>query len=67
MESLGLNRARWRTSTHSGQNGSCIQVAGNLPGIVAIRDSKDPGGPKLMTTPGAWRKFTTCVKAVPRR
>ena len=67
MDSLDLNRARWHTSTHSGGNGSCIQVAGDLPGFIAIRDSKDPHGPKLMTTPGAWQKFTTRVKAVPRR
>ncbi len=67
MDSLDLNRARWHTSTHSGGNGSCIQVARDLPGFIAIRDSKDPHGPKLMTTPGAWQKFTTRVKAVPRR
>ena len=67
MDSLDLNRARWHTSTYSGGNGSCIQVAGNLPGFIAIRDSKDPHGPKLMTTPGAWQKFTTRVKAAPRR
>jgi hypothetical protein len=58
-----LHRARWRTSTHSGQNGSCIQVAGNLPGIVAVRDSKDPDGPNVIISPGAWRRFTTRVKA----
>ena len=67
MDSLDLNRAGWHTSTYSGGNGSCIRVAGNLPGIIAIRDSKDPDGPKLMTTSGAWQKFTTGVKAVPRR
>ena len=67
MDSLDLNRARWHTSTHSGGNGSCIQVTGNLPGFIAIRDSKDPHGPKLTTTPDAWQKFTTRVKAVPRR
>jgi len=60
-----LHRAQWRTSTHSGQNGSCIQIAGNLPGIVAVRDSKDPDGPKLMITPGAWGRFTARVKARP--
>ena len=67
MDAHLLHRAQWRTSTYSGQNGSCIQVAGDLPGFIAIRDSKDPHGPKLMTTPGAWQKFTTRVKAVPRR
>jgi Domain of unknown function (DUF397) len=57
-----LHRAQWRTSTHSGQNGSCVQVAANPPGIVAVRDSKDPDGPKLIATPGAWERFTARIK-----
>jgi len=60
-----LHRAQWRTSTHSGQNGSCIQVAVNQRGIVAVRDSKNPSGPKLIITPGTWGKFTARVKAQP--
>ena len=65
MDTHLLHRAEWRTSTHSGQNGSCIQVAGNLPGIVVVRDSKNPDGPTLIIRPGAWRKFTARVKAWP--
>jgi Domain of unknown function (DUF397) len=35
-----------RKSTYSGSNGgNCVEVADNLPGIVAVRDSKDPDGP----------------------
>ena len=48
MDAHQLHRAQWRTSTHSGQNGSCVQVAANLPGIVAIRDSKNPNGPNWL-------------------
>ena len=65
MDAHQLHRAQWRTSTHSGQNGSCVQVAANLPGIVAIRDSKNPDDPKLVVTPDAWGKFTARVKARP--
>ena len=65
MDTHLLHRAHWRTSTHSGQNGSCIQVAGNLPGIVAVRDSKNPDSPTLIIRPGAWRKFTARVKVWP--
>jgi len=39
-----------------------VEVAQNLPGAVAVRDSKDPGGPKLIFTPGEWDAFTTGVK-----
>ncbi|HEX4059873.1 MAG TPA: DUF397 domain-containing protein [Streptosporangiaceae bacterium] len=32
-------------------------------GHVAVRDSKDPDGPKLVTSPTAWQAFTATVKA----
>jgi hypothetical protein len=35
-----------------------VEVAVNLPGVVAVRDSKDPAGPALTFTPDAWRAFT---------
>ena len=62
MDAHQLHRAQWRTSTHSGQNGSCVQVAANLPGIVAVRDSKNPPGPELIFTPGEWRRFATSIR-----
>jgi hypothetical protein len=53
----------WRTSSYSGQNGDCVEVAGNLTGVVAVRDSKDRGGPVLVVGPDEWRVFTDGVKA----
>lgn len=38
--------------------------AGNGPSAVAVRDSKDPGGPVLEVTPGAWQAFTRSLQAV---
>ncbi|HTZ22675.1 MAG TPA: DUF397 domain-containing protein [Streptosporangiaceae bacterium] len=58
-----LRRAEWRTSTFSGGNGSCVQVASNLPGIIAIRDSKDPQGPALVFTPRQWTAFLAGIRA----
>jgi len=58
------SRAAWRTSSHSGANGNCVQVARPAPGTVAVRDSQDPGGPRLAFSPGPWVAFTAAVKQV---
>ena len=48
----------WRKSSHSGDEGACVEMA-SLPEAVAIRDSKDPAGPVLVFSPAAWAAFTT--------
>ena len=60
---MDLTRADWRKSSYSGTNGgNCVEVARNLPGVVAVRDSKDPGGPALAFTPADWEAFTARLK-----
>jgi uncharacterized protein DUF397 len=60
---MDLNRADWRKSSYSGTNGgACVEVAGNLPGVVAVRDSKDPDGPALVFTRADWAAFTVALK-----
>ncbi|SCF42908.1 DUF397 domain-containing protein [Micromonospora mirobrigensis] len=55
---MTITGPRWRTSTRSGDTGgACVEVAGNLPGVVLVRDSKDRSGPTLSFTPTAWRTF----------
>jgi uncharacterized protein DUF397 len=58
-----LSNARWRKSSFSGANNNCVEIAGNLPGIVAIRDSKNPDGPALAVTRARWAAFMVEVKA----
>jgi Domain of unknown function (DUF397) len=54
----------WHKSSHSGANGgNCVEVARTLPAAVAVRDSKDPDGPKLIFTPADWTAFTTAIRA----
>jgi hypothetical protein len=49
---------RWRKSSYSGNGGgNCVEVASNMPGIVAVRDSKNPEGPRLTVTEDAWVEF----------
>ena len=55
-------RPAWRTSSHSGANGDCVQVAGPAPGMIAVRDSKDHGGSRLAFSSGPWTAFTAALK-----
>jgi hypothetical protein len=59
---LDLSRAVWHKSTYSNNGGACVEVAANLAGIVAVRDSKDPDGAKLVFTRAEWAAFVRKMK-----
>jgi hypothetical protein len=60
---MDLSGATWRKATYStGNGGNCVEVASNLPGVVAVRDSKDPAGPALLFAPATWATFCADVK-----
>jgi hypothetical protein len=59
---VDLSRAAWRKSTRSNAEGACVEVADNLTGVVALRDSKDPTGPVLVFTRDEWRAFIAGAK-----
>jgi hypothetical protein len=59
---LDLSRAVWRTSSFSGANGQCVQIAFIGGNRVAVRDSKAPQGPVLIFTANEWRTFTRGIK-----
>lgn len=52
---VDLSGANWRKSTWSGPDG-CVEVA-FVEGGVAVRDSKDRGGPVLQFTVQEWEAF----------
>jgi hypothetical protein len=59
---VDVSRAVWRKSARSNNGGACVEVATNLPGIVAVRDSKDPDGPALTFHSDDWRTFIRQLK-----
>ena len=60
---MDLSNATWRKSSYSGGNGgNCVEIAVLADDSRAVRDSKDPEGPKLVFAPETWRTFTTAVK-----
>nr|WP_281181610.1 DUF397 domain-containing protein [Actinomadura latina] len=54
--------AEWRKSSRSTDTGGqCVEVA-DLVAAVAVRDSKDPDGPKLVFGPSVWKTFADRIK-----
>ncbi|MEV7908000.1 DUF397 domain-containing protein [Streptomyces anulatus] len=62
MISPDLSGAEFRKSSLSGGGNNCVEVATNLPGLVAVRDSKDPSGPGLTFSPAAWSNFLAGIR-----
>ena len=63
MTEVDLSRAEWHKSSYSGQSGNCVEVARNLLGLVAVRDSKAPDGAKLVVPQETWRVFIRSIHA----
>ncbi|MFJ3090418.1 DUF397 domain-containing protein [Streptomyces sp. NPDC086838] len=53
-------------SSYSGGNDGqeCVEVARNVPGTVAVRDSKRAAGPVLVVKPTAWVAFRASLLLV---
>ncbi|MEU9498638.1 DUF397 domain-containing protein [Streptomyces sp. NPDC048196] len=60
---LDLSSATWRRSSHSNPDGAnCVEVRDDAPGLVPVRDSKDPHGPVLTFAGTHWSAFVDAVK-----
>jgi Domain of unknown function (DUF397) len=58
-----LSEAVWHKATASQNNGGCVEVAANLPGVVAIRDSKCPTAGAHVVSPAAFADFLASARA----
>lgn len=58
-----LSRAEWRKAACSTSgNGGCVEIAGNLPGVTAIRDSKRPDDGAHIVTREVFAAFLADIK-----
>jgi hypothetical protein len=51
----------WRKSTYSNGEANCVETASGS-GTVAVRDSKDPAGPRLAIPADRWHAFTRRIQ-----
>jgi hypothetical protein len=58
-----LSGAEWRKAARSTSgNGGCVEIAGNLPGVTAIRDSERPEDGAHIVTREAFTAFLADIK-----
>lgn len=58
-----LSKAAWRKASASQNNGGCVEIADNLPGVIAIRDSKQPRRGAHVVSRAAFASFIADAKA----
>jgi Domain of unknown function (DUF397) len=59
---IDLSAAVWRKASLSVHNGGCVEIAANIPGITAVRDSKRPGDGAHAVDRVAFASFLADVK-----
>jgi hypothetical protein len=60
---MDLSTARWTKASRSSATGdNCVEVALNLPEVVAVRDSKHPKGHVIVLPAAQWRRFCSKVR-----
>ncbi|HEY8458178.1 MAG TPA: DUF397 domain-containing protein [Actinopolymorphaceae bacterium] len=61
---IDLSQAQWRKASMStANNAACVEVATNLPGVTAVRDSVHPERGAHVVDRRAFAEFLSDVKA----
>jgi hypothetical protein len=60
---IDLSRAIWRKARRSQHNGGCVEVAANLDGVIAVRDSKRPEAGAHVVGRSAFAAFLADARA----
>ena len=59
---MDLSQAIWRKANASALNGGCVEVAANLRGVTAVRDSKRPEAGAHVVDRDAFARFLKDVQ-----
>ncbi len=62
-----MSNETWRKSSYSGSGdekggNNCLEVSDRIPGLVPVRDSKNPHGPALLFPAPAWAAFVAGLR-----
>ncbi|WP_101255175.1 DUF397 domain-containing protein [Streptomyces barkulensis] len=58
---MAAQHSGWFKSSYSGANGECVETLHTEVGM-AVRDSKEPGGPCIRLSPTAWSAFLSTLR-----
>ncbi len=58
----GSDSLAWRKSARSIGNGQCVEAARMADGRLAMRDSTDKAGPRILLSQGEWSDFLRRIK-----
>jgi Domain of unknown function (DUF397) len=62
MPATPLGGATWRKSSHSNPSGNCVELAELAASLIAVRNSRHPGGPALICPCAGVAAFLQAVK-----
>lgn len=61
---MELNKHVWRKATRSHEEGdACIELK-SVEHVIAVRDSKDPNGPKIIVSRNDFRHLAETLKNI---